>query len=205
MQARVLLDGLAMPESPQWHAGRPWFSNSGTRQIVAVDLDGNSEVVGEGPDGLGWATNWLPDGRMLITGPELIRIEPDGSRVRHADLNHISPFGWSEITIDGRGNVYVASGPRARPWRTTAPASARAVTCSSGSTSAVRASRPCSAAPTVGRSSCSRPTGGAPRQSMTSSRRERDRCSSSTRRPRRRLAVAGTDRPRAGVWSVCGA
>ena len=64
-------------------------------------------MVGEGPDGLGWATNWLPDGRLLITGPELVRVEPDGSRVRHADLSHISPFGWSEITVDGRGNVYV--------------------------------------------------------------------------------------------------
>jgi hypothetical protein len=93
--------------SPRWHDGRLWFSNWGTRQIVAVDLDGNSEVVGEGPDGLGWATNWLRDGRLLITGQELIRVEPDGSRVRHADLGHISPVGWSEITVDGRGNVYV--------------------------------------------------------------------------------------------------
>jgi sugar lactone lactonase YvrE len=107
MQPRVLLDGLAMPESPRWHDGRLWFSNWGTGQIVAVDLDGNSEVVGEGPDGLGWATNWLLDGRLLITGPELIRVDPDGSRVRHADLGHISPLGWSEITVDGRGNVYV--------------------------------------------------------------------------------------------------
>ena len=69
MQPRVLLDGLAMPESPRWHDGRLWFSNWGTGQIVAVDLDGNSEVVGEGPDGLGWATNWLPDGRMLDHRP----------------------------------------------------------------------------------------------------------------------------------------
>jgi hypothetical protein len=68
MQPRVLLDGLAMPESPRWHDGRLWLSNWGTREIVAVDLDGSSAVVGEGPDGLGWATNWLPDGRMLITG-----------------------------------------------------------------------------------------------------------------------------------------
>ena len=107
MQPRVLLDGLAIPESPRWHEGRLWFSNWGTSQIVAVDLDGNNHVVGEGPDGLGWATNWLPDGRLLISGPELIRVEPDGSRVRHADLSHISPVGWSEITVDGRGNVYV--------------------------------------------------------------------------------------------------
>jgi hypothetical protein len=53
------------------------------------------------------ATNWLPDRGLLITGQELIRAEPDGSRVRHADLSHISSFGWSEITVDGRGNVYV--------------------------------------------------------------------------------------------------
>src|SRR5262245_49974049 len=107
MQARVVLDSLAIPESPRWHDDRLWFSNWGTRQIVAVDLDGKSEVVGEGPDGLGWATNWLPDGRLLITGPELIRVEPDGSRVRHADLSRISPHGWSELTVDGRGNIYV--------------------------------------------------------------------------------------------------
>jgi hypothetical protein len=48
MQPRVLLDGLAMPESPRWHESRLWLSNWGTRQILAVDLDGNSDVVGEG-------------------------------------------------------------------------------------------------------------------------------------------------------------
>ncbi|HEU6446104.1 MAG TPA: hypothetical protein VFL61_13705 [Gaiellaceae bacterium] len=26
---------------------------------------------------------------------------------RGADLSHISRLGWSEITVDGRGNVYV--------------------------------------------------------------------------------------------------
>jgi sugar lactone lactonase YvrE len=106
-EPRVLLDGLAIGESPRWHDGRLWFSNWGTGEIVAVDLDGTSEIVGRGPEGLGWATNWLPDGRLLITGPELVRVESDGSRVRHADLSHISTVGWSELTVDGRGNAYV--------------------------------------------------------------------------------------------------
>jgi sugar lactone lactonase YvrE len=58
MQPRVRLDGLAVPESPRWHDGGLWFSDWGTSQIVAVDLDGNGGVVGEGPAGLGGATNW---------------------------------------------------------------------------------------------------------------------------------------------------
>jgi sugar lactone lactonase YvrE len=106
---RVLLDGFGMGESPRWHDGRLWFSNWGTNEIVAVDLEGNPEVIGSGGGGAGWAVNWLPDGRMLVTGSELQRVEPDGSRVRHADLSDVSPCGWSEITVDGRGNAYVNS------------------------------------------------------------------------------------------------
>ena len=64
----LLLDGLAFVESPRWHDDRLWFSHWGTEEIVAVDLDGKSEVVGRGPAGFGWATEWLPDGRMLLTG-----------------------------------------------------------------------------------------------------------------------------------------
>ena len=105
----VLLDGFGMGESPRWHDGRLWFSSWGTNEIVAVDLDGNSEVIGAGGGGSGWAVNWLGDGRMLVTGGELLRVEPDGSRIRHADLSHVSPYGWSELTVDGRGNAYVNS------------------------------------------------------------------------------------------------
>jgi sugar lactone lactonase YvrE len=108
-ETRVLLDGLGMAESPRWHDGRLWISSWGTNEIVAVALDGTSEVRGSGGGGAGWAVNWLPDGRMLVTGGELMRVEPDGSRVRHADLSHISAYGWNEITIDGRGNTYVNS------------------------------------------------------------------------------------------------
>src|SRR5438128_3398489 len=106
-ETRVLLSGLGMGESPRWHDARLWFSDWGTNEVVAVDLEGNAEVMAEGGGGSGWAANWLPDGRMLITGAELMRLEPDGSRVRHAELSSVSPYGWSETTIDGRGNIYV--------------------------------------------------------------------------------------------------
>src|SRR5229473_1290234 len=106
---KVLLDGLAYVESPRWHEGRLWFAHWGTGEIVAVDLNGNSEVTGHGPAGLGWSIDWLPDGRLLVTGKELLRREPDGSMVRHADLSGISSFGWNEIVVDGRGNIYLNS------------------------------------------------------------------------------------------------
>jgi sugar lactone lactonase YvrE len=105
----VLLDGLAMVESARWHDGRLWFAHWGTGEIVAVGADGTAEVVGHGPPGLGWSIDWLPDGRLLVTGPELTRREPDGSTVRHADLRALSPHGWNEIVVDGRGNAYVDS------------------------------------------------------------------------------------------------
>ncbi|MGZ4695035.1 MAG: SMP-30/gluconolactonase/LRE family protein, partial [Acidimicrobiales bacterium] len=74
-----------------------------------VDLDGEHEIMGKGPSGLGWSIAWLADGRLLVTGPELIRHEPDGSTVVHADLGHLSEHRWNEIVVDGRDNVYVNS------------------------------------------------------------------------------------------------
>ena len=106
---KVLVRGLGMGESPRWHDGRLWFSDWGSNEIVTSDLDGKTDVVGPGGGGSGWAVDWLSDGRMLVTGAELMRVEPDGTRVRHADLRDVSPHGWSEMTVDGRGNVYVNS------------------------------------------------------------------------------------------------
>jgi sugar lactone lactonase YvrE len=111
---KTLLTGLAMGESPRWHQNRLWFSDWGAQEIVAVDPDGNSEVVLRTPFGLPFCIDWLPDGRLLIvSGREglLLRREPDGSLVTHADLRGLSDQPWNEIVVDGRGNAYVNGGP----------------------------------------------------------------------------------------------
>jgi len=110
----VLMAGLAMGESPRWHDGRLWFSDWGAQEIIAVDVDGNSEVIVRAQFGLPFSIDWLPDGRLLIiSGREslLRRREPDGSLVTHADLSGLSDKGWNEIVVDGRGSVYINGGP----------------------------------------------------------------------------------------------
>jgi sugar lactone lactonase YvrE len=111
-EPRVLLGGLAFGESPRWHENRLWFANWGTQQVVTVDLEGNSTVPLRVETTLPYSIDWLPDGRLLVvSGPEalLLRQEPDGSLVTHADLRTIDR-GFNELVVDGRGNAYVNGG-----------------------------------------------------------------------------------------------
>jgi sugar lactone lactonase YvrE len=101
---KLLLGGLGIPESPRWHEGRLWFCNWIDRQVVAVGLDGQPEVMlTRDPDShpMGYSIDWLPDGRLLVTGDKLRRQEPDGSMVTLAEQHA------NEIVVDGRGNIYL--------------------------------------------------------------------------------------------------
>ena len=103
-EPKVLLTDLGIPESPRWHEGRLWFCNWVDRQVVAVDLDGRAEVMyvrDRDTHPMGYSIDWLPDGRLLVTGDKLRRQEPDRSMVTHAEQRA------NEIVVDGRGNIYL--------------------------------------------------------------------------------------------------
>jgi sugar lactone lactonase YvrE len=112
-EVQTLLTGLGFGESPRWHEDRLWFCNWGMQEVVAVDLDGKSEVMVRVPTTIPFCIDWLPDGRLLVvSGREglILRREPDGSLQPHADLSGLSDKGWNEIVVDGRGNAYINGG-----------------------------------------------------------------------------------------------
>lgn len=111
-ELQTLLTGLAFGESPRWHDDRLWFSHWGAQEVVAVDLEGKSEVMARVPTTIPFCIDWLPDGRLLVVaGREglLLRGEPDGELVPHAILTELASI-WNEIVVDGRGNIYLNGG-----------------------------------------------------------------------------------------------
>ena len=111
-EPQILLSGLAIGESPRWHEDRLWFSNWGAQEIIAVDLDGNSEVMARVPTTVPFCIDWLPDGRLLVVAgqeAQLLRGNPDGSLSTYAELGNISERPWNDIVVDGRGNAYVGN------------------------------------------------------------------------------------------------
>ena len=106
----VLLADLAFPESPRWHDGRLWFSDWGAHEVIAVDLGGQERGRRARASHSRCASTHLPDGRLLIVSAadrRLLRQEPDGSLVTHADLAGLAEHPWNDIVVDGRGNAYV--------------------------------------------------------------------------------------------------
>src|SRR5215471_1880982 len=105
----VLMTGIAFGESPRWHEGRVWFSDWGAHEVIALDPDGRYELVASVPS-FPMCIDFLPDGRLLVVDSaqrRLLRREPDGSLVQHADLSGISEKPWNDIVADDRGNAYV--------------------------------------------------------------------------------------------------
>ena len=113
----VLLDGLVFGEQPRWHDDRLWFSDWGTHEVIAVDLEGKSEIVLRGT--LVSAMRRLAArrpavGRLSEGGPA----SPPGAgrlaRDPRRPGQRSDPPAANELVVDGRGNAYV-NGGRLRP------------------------------------------------------------------------------------------
>ena len=107
----VLMEGIVFGESPRWHGGQLWFSDWGAGQVIALVPGGSHQVVAT-VRSFPMCIDFLPDGRLLVVDSaqrRLLRREPDGSLVRHADLADVSQKPWNDIVADDRGNAYVNS------------------------------------------------------------------------------------------------
>jgi sugar lactone lactonase YvrE len=108
-EPRLLLTGLAIGESPRWHEGRLWFCNWGTQEIVAADLESNSEIDGPRPDDppvLHRLAARRPDDRRIGTRSAAAAPRTGWALVTHADLSGLAD-AFNEIVVDSRGNAYV--------------------------------------------------------------------------------------------------
>ena len=114
MKQRTLITGLAFGESPRWHDGRLWVADWGARQILAINLEGKSEVIVqlESSAFQPICFDWLPDGRLLVVSSRdglLLNKQENGALATYADLTQVER-GFNEIVVDGRRNAYVNGG-----------------------------------------------------------------------------------------------
>jgi len=110
-ELQTLMTDIMFGESPRWHGDRLWFADWGAQELIAVDLEGKSEVIVRIPS-FPFCIDWLPDGRLLIVSARdrlLLRWEPDGSLVTHTDLSNLSDHPWNDIVVDGLGNAYIGN------------------------------------------------------------------------------------------------
>ena len=107
----VVMDGIVFGESPRWRDEQLWFSDWGAGRVFSVAADGTPTVEAEVVS-FPMCIDFLPDGRLLVVSSasrQLLRREPDGSLLPHADLASVSTKPWNDIVVDAGGNAYVNS------------------------------------------------------------------------------------------------
>jgi sugar lactone lactonase YvrE len=96
----IFATGLRMGESPRWHDGRFWMCDWLAGEVLVLGPDGFRDVVAR-VDGLPFSIDWLPDGRLVTSTRDGVRVGTE-----------LSPYGalgrpWNEIVVDPAGHVFV--------------------------------------------------------------------------------------------------
>lgn len=108
----TVLTGMSFLECPRWHEERLWLVDFYTHRVLSMAEDGGdlrveAEVPGQ-PSGLGW----LPDGRLLVVSMKdrrVLRREPDGSLVTHADVSAHVTGHPNDMVVDAHGRAYLGN------------------------------------------------------------------------------------------------
>ena len=109
--ATVLAGGLGFGEGPRWRDGKLWFSDFYRRAVFTIDEEGTETKVVDVPNqpsGLGW----LPDGRLLVTSmtdKKVLRLEPDGTLVEHADISALADHHANDLITDDSGRAWAGN------------------------------------------------------------------------------------------------
>lgn len=108
----TIATGFSYLECPRWHDGRIWFVDFYTHRVLSAAEDGSDQrveaEVPAQPSGLGW----LPDGRLLVVSmrdAQVLRREPDGTLVSHADLSAEVTGHPNDMVVDHQGRAYVGN------------------------------------------------------------------------------------------------
>jgi sugar lactone lactonase YvrE len=109
VKSKVFVEGLKFGEGLRWHEGRFWYSDFYKHEVSSVAPGAAPRVelqIDDQPSGLGW----LPDGRILIvamTSQRLLRREPNGAVVLHADLKPFAKFHTNDMIVDSHGHAFI--------------------------------------------------------------------------------------------------
>jgi sugar lactone lactonase YvrE len=106
---QIVVDGLAISESPRWHKQEMYFSDVWAGRIHKVGLDGVVKLVAEFPGEHVSGLGFLPDGDLLavlMDSRTLARISPNGSAV-YADLSRLARSKINDMVVHG-GRAYVS-------------------------------------------------------------------------------------------------
>jgi sugar lactone lactonase YvrE len=109
----VFATDIQMGESPRWHDGSFWMCDWLAGEVLRFAGDGTREVVTR-VEGLPFSLDWLPDGRLVVSTADGVRVGED-----------LAPYGalgrgWNEIVVDPAGRVYVDM-PGSMPWEERKP------------------------------------------------------------------------------------
>ena len=102
---------MAEQRSWPWRNGRLWFSDVHAGAVMAVDLDGKTELVAAidgAPSGLGW----LPDGTLLVARgvpAAVMAVSPDGDVREYADLTGVATFPPNDMVVDAAGRAWLGT------------------------------------------------------------------------------------------------